>query len=139
MNFNLKIKTTSGICPEWNSGDAGLDLRASEFMVIPPGGTGEIKLGIHTEFPEIYVAFIKDRSGLARQGRYTHGGVIDSSYRGEWIVLVSNQGLTDWEVKRGDRIAQAVFLPCFHLRIVKADSLSDSSRGVKGFGSTGIV
>lgn len=136
--LDLVIKNVGGIIPKWqNLSDAGLDLHASEDMIIRSYSKGIIPLGIQTEFPPQYVAIIKDRSSLAAKGFYTHAGVIDSSYRGEWKVVVENTSGVDWEVKRGDRIAQVVFLMCLHPSIVITDSLSGSVRGVGGFGSTG--
>lgn len=137
--FNVKIKLLDGgVLPEWHDmGDAGLDLRSAVDMVIESSGAGLIPLGFCTEFAPQYVALIKDRSGLALKGVYTHGGVIDSSYRGEWKVIVENTSKANWHIYKGDRIAQAIFIPCFHLIITRADKLSDSWRGIGGFGSTG--
>jgi dUTP pyrophosphatase len=74
---------------------------------------------------------------VALKQRYTHGGVIDSGYRGEWKVMLSNDSQLIWEIKRGDRIAQVVFLPVFHPLIELVSDLGDSVRGADGFGSTG--
>ena len=137
-SLDIKIKSIGGIVPQWKSeGDAGLDLHASADTTVPTGQNALIGLGIQTEFDPQYVAIIKDRSGLANEGIYTQAGVIDSSYRGEWKVLVVNTGVWDWVVRRGDRIAQVLFLPCHHLLVEEVDELTESLRGVHGFGSTG--
>ncbi|MEA1998466.1 MAG: dUTP diphosphatase [Euryarchaeota archaeon] len=136
--MSVKIKSIGGKIPQWkNHGDAGLDLHASESMIIMPGKRVMIPLGIQTEFPPNYVAVIKDRSGLALEGLYTHAGVIDSSYRGEWKVIVENAGDISIEIEKGDRVAQVLFLPCFHLIIQEVEQLSVSEREKGGFGSSG--
>jgi dUTP pyrophosphatase len=138
--LELLVEVTSGFLPEWNSdlGNAGLDLKAACDMTIPSNGTIVIPLGIKTAFANLYVAIIKDRSGLSsKHGLFTHAGVIDSNYRGEWGVTIENSTIDAYTVCRGDRIAQVIFLPCFHLRICKTDFLPSSERGEKGYGASG--
>ncbi len=139
--IGLKVKSIGGKIPCWTSlGDAGLDLHSSEDFSLSPGELRFVPLGIQTSFSVQYVGIIKERSGLAGRGISIQAGVIDSSYRGEWKVLMLNRGggvEGTWDVKKGDRVAQVIFLPCFHLLIEEVNSLSDSKRGVKGFGSSG--
>ncbi|KKL66535.1 hypothetical protein LCGC14_2144030, partial [marine sediment metagenome] len=123
--------------PKWAPGDAGLDLHSAVDVTIARQSRAIVPLGIATQFPLQYVGILKDRSGNASKGRHIHGGVIDSGYRGEWRVIFENTG-DDWNIKKGDRIAQVLFLPCFHLLIKTVDSLSDSVRGSSGFGSSGV-
>lgn len=124
-------------------GAAGMDVCAClrEEIVIPPGQRGKIPTGLAIELPgpEV-VALVCARSGLAAK----HGisltnavGVIDSDYRGEIQILLSNHGSEAFTVKHGDRIAQMLFAPVFLARMVEADALEDSERGGGGFGSTG--
>lgn len=137
-SLGIRIKSIGGQIPKWkNMEDAGLDLHASVDMVVAPGERIVMPLGIQTEFGPQYVAIIKDRSGLAGKGICVRAGVIDSSYRGEWKVVMANCGEETWDVKRGDRVAQVIFMPCFHLTIEEVDSLSSSERGGGGFGSSG--
>ena len=131
--MRLKIKLIRGtMAPKWND-DAGLDLYAAETVQLTDVPY-PVSLGIATEFDPNYVAFLKDRSGLASAGVCTHGGVIDASYRGEWKVLLTG----DLVIHSGDRIIQAVFLRCFQPTIKLVSSLGGSRRGVHGFGSSGI-
>lgn len=136
--LDLIVKSLGGQIPAWKDfSDAGLDLHASEDVVVLAGQRVLIPLGIATAFPPQYVAVIKDRSGMAARGLYTHAGVIDSSYRGEWKVIAENNGNEAIVIKKGDRVAQVLFLPCFHLKIQTVDVLPESLRGAGGFGSTG--
>jgi dUTP pyrophosphatase len=136
--FSIKFKNLGGFIPKWGDpGDAALDLKASVDMAIKAGQRDTVPLGIASEFPPTYVALIKDRSGLASKGYYIHGGVIDSSYRGEWKVIIENATTDAFGICRGDRIAQVIFVSAFHLLVEEVDKLQDSVRGVSGFGSSG--
>ena len=144
MNINLKIKVLpGGTLPQWGDhGNAGLDLHAVGSGVIPPKCLAVVHLGICTEFSPTYVAYLKDRSGMAAKGLHLFGGVIDSSYRGEWKAVIYNSGCTPYHITAGDRVCQAVFHSVFHLQISEVNEnttdLSPSVRGQGGFGSTGI-
>ncbi len=123
------------------AGDAGVDLRASTDVTLPAGGRALVPTGISIAIPAGYAGFIQPRSGLA----YKHGitvlnspGLIDSGYRGELKVLLINTDPTeDFEVKRGERIAQLVIQRYEQLSFVEVEVLPDSDRGLDGFGSTG--
>lgn len=129
--------------PEYaKPGDAGIDLRATEDVVLAPGGgRGLVPTGLAVAIPQGYAGFIQPRSGLA----YKHGvtvlntpGLIDSGYRGELkVLLVNTDPETPFEVVRGERIAQLVIQAVEQVRFVEVDELDDSDRGVGGFGSTG--
>ena len=125
-------------------GDAGVDLRASVDVTLKAGGgRGLVATGISIAIPDGYAGFIQPRSGLA----YKHGvtvlntpGLIDSGYRGELKVLLVNlDPTTDFEVKRGERIAQLVIQAYEQVNFVEVDALPDSERGEGGFGSTGTA
>jgi dUTP pyrophosphatase len=134
----VNFKCLGGTVPKWgNLTDAGLDLHASVDITLPPKVTRLVPLGIASEFTPTLVAIIKDRSGLASKGIYTHGGVIDSSYRGEWKVILRNTTDGSFVIRRGNRIAQVLFVPCFHPLITTVEKLSESQRGGDGFGSSG--
>jgi len=127
------------------SGSAGMDLRAciDGPLTVPGGGRTCVKvptgLAIALPGPE-YVALVFARSGLAAK----HGvalangvGVIDSDYRGEIQVALSNHGWKDYLIQPGERIAQLVVLPVAQAEILVTDTLDDTERGSGGFGSTG--
>jgi dUTP pyrophosphatase len=125
-------------------GDAGIDLRARVGVLIKAGGgRALVPTGVAVAIPAGYAGFIQPRSGLA----LAHGvtclnspGLIDSGYRGELKVLLINSDATeDFEVKRGERIAQLVIQAVEHANLVEVDALPPSDRGHDGFGSSGRV
>lgn len=121
-------------------GDAGMDLRAAETVLIGPGERALIPTGIRLGLPEGVVALVHPRSGLALKHGITvlnAPGTIDSNYRGEIGVILHNTS-TDWfDVDKGDRVAQLVFQQVLTVQFEQVDTLSESVRGVAGFGSTG--
>lgn len=126
-------------------GDAGLDLLASEDVVLAPGGgRALVPTGIAVAIPEGHAGFIQPRSGLALKHGVTclnTPGLIDSGYRGELKVLLVNLDPTEsFTVVRGERIAQFVVQRVEHvvLEVVEDfDHLGESERGEGGFGHTG--
>ncbi|MBN9542252.1 MAG: dUTP diphosphatase [Alphaproteobacteria bacterium] len=122
---------------------AGMDLLAavSEDIVIEAGKIALIPTGICIELPEGYEAQVRPRSGLAFKEMVTvlnSPGTIDADYRGEIKVILINHNNKDFVVSRGMRIAQMVVAKYVRADIKLVDSLSDSDRGAKGFGSTGV-
>ena len=124
------------------AGDAGIDLVAREDVTLAPaGGRALVATGIAIALPEGYAGLVQPRSGLA----FKHGvtvlntpGLIDSGYRGELKVCLINHDPTEpFEVTRGKRIAQLVVQAVEHVTFVEVDTLDDSERGDKGFGSSG--
>jgi dUTP pyrophosphatase len=123
-------------------GDAGLDLRAREGVVIKAGGGRAIvPCGIRIAIPEGCAGFILPRSGLARDHGITclnTPGLVDSGYRGEIMVLLVNTDPSeDFEIQRGERIAQLVIQRFEHVEFDVVDELDESERGHGGFGHTG--
>lgn len=138
--FWLKVQLLDpkAIEPTRNSQHAaGYDLYSNVDVILKSGELTQIPLGFATAFPAGWGAMIWDRSGMGARGMIRHAGLLDCDYRGEWKVLLFNHGKIDWEIKRGDRIAQVVFsrVGQRRARIVKA--LSKTIRGIGGFGSTG--
>lgn len=117
--------------------DAGLDLFSMEDGYIRCNQHRVFNTGVHVEIPEGYVGFVKSRSGLMCNHGITTDGTIDAHYTGPIKVCLFNHGGSKYEVKKGDKIAQLVIVPCAipHLELV--DSLEDTDRGDDGFGSTG--
>ena len=126
------------------TGSAGMDLSAciDEPMVIKKGEIGFVPTGIAISLPSNeYVAYVYARSGLACKKGITLAngvGVIDSDYRGEIKCALLNLGNEDFTVNFGDRIAQLVIAPVCIAEINITDSLDETTRGVGGFGSTGV-
>ena len=123
-------------------GDAGADLHAREDAVLRAGGgRALVPTGIAIAIPLGWAGFVLPRSGLA----FKHGvtclntpGLIDAGYRDELkCLLVNTDPTSDYEVKRGDRIAQLVLQRVEAATFVETDDLGASPRGTGGFGSTG--
>ena len=126
-------------------GDAGADLLARCDVVLPcGGGRAIVPTGVAGAIPDGYAGFVLPRSGLAARHGITclnTPGLVDSGYRGELaVVLVNHDPKRDYEVSRGDRIAQLVILRADQVAfdVVGADELGTSARGDGGFGHTGV-
>jgi len=129
--------------PEYKtSGAAGMDLAAAvaEPIVILPGERKLIPTGLAIALPPGHEAQIRPRSGLALKHGVTvlnAPGTIDEDYRGPIGVVLINHGQDDFEVTRGERIAQMVIAPVTRAALEAVDSLDDTDRGAGGYGSTG--
>ena len=130
--------------PEYKThGAAGADVCAflKEDIVLKPLEHALVPTGLFFEIPEGYEIQVRPRSGLAFKNGVTvlnTPGTIDSDYRGELKVLLINFGSEAFSVKNGDRIAQIVVSPVTLGKFTKVESLSQTERGGKGFGSTGV-
>lgn len=142
MSIEIKVKKIRQdvIFPRYaHSGDAGRDLFSCEDYVLKAGKRKTFPLGFKADVPEGYVVHVWDKSGLAsKHGIKTMAGVIDSSYRGEYMVVLLNTSDKDYMIKKGDKIAQAVITKIEFPKIIEVDELSETSRGEGGFGSTGV-
>ena len=148
MNVNVKIKLSRGMsAPEYATpGSAAVDLRAAleegEVLTLAPGERSMIPTGVSIS-PESadVVAIVAGRSGLGIKSGVTLSnciGVIDNDYRGEICVGLINHGEKPFEVRRGDRIAQLMFLPVYAANFIVSEELDQTERGTGGFGSTGV-
>lgn len=117
--------------------DAGIDLYACGNHTVEPHQTVSIPLGIAMEIAEGYVGLIWDKSSVGSKGIKTLGGVIDAGYRGEVSVVVNNMNNTAYTFEHGHKVAQMLIQKVDFPEIVETEELSDSHRGVGGFGSTG--
>jgi len=122
------------------AGAAGMDVVSAQDVTLQPGQRYAVPTGFAMAIPDGYEIQVRPRSGLA----FKHGitvpntpGTIDSDYRGELLVLMINHGAHDFEIKRGDRIAQLVLAPVVQAAFEEVDTLDDTARGEGGFGSTG--
>jgi len=89
----------------------------------------------------MYEAQVRPRSGLALKSGITvlnTPGTIDSGYRGEVGVILVNFGDTDFQVKKGDKVAQIVIAPVVQAQVVETSEVDETDRGAGGFGSTGV-
>lgn len=143
MRINLKRLTDTAVLPERGSAyAAGYDLFADvkEDIAINPHETAMIPTGLAMEIPEGYFGGIFARSGLASKESLRPAncvGVVDADYRGEVKVALHNDGDVVREIKPGQKVAQLVVVPFLSVEFDEVENLSDTVRGVGGFGSTG--
>jgi len=144
VQFRVKLLNDDAIVPfKADPGCAGYDVFSSQDVLIAKGKRELVPLGIAVQVPEYYYLRVAPRSGLSVKGIDIGAGVIDSSYRGEVKVLVINNTDDDFIVLEGDKIAQLIMERCANAEIDicddddSDDDLEETSRGDKGFGSTG--
>ena len=143
MGTQLRVKrlAETAVLPSYaHPNDAGLDLHAAVDTVIEPGQAASISTAIAVELPPGTEAQVRPRSGLALKHAVTvlnAPGTIDEGYRGEVGVVLINHGHEAFRVERGMRIAQLVVQPRLAIDIIEVDVLTDTERGIGGFGSTG--
>jgi dUTP pyrophosphatase len=121
---------------------AGMDLRAklAESIVLKPLERAIVKTGLFIELPMGFEAQVRPRSGLAAKHGITvlnSPGTIDADYRGEIGVILVNLSSQDFEIQNGERIAQLVIAKHERADWHLVETLSETSRGEGGFGSTG--
>jgi dUTP pyrophosphatase len=121
---------------------AGMDLRAklTESIVLKPLERAIVKTGLFIELPIGFEAQVRPRSGLAAKHGITvlnSPGTIDADYRGEIGVILVNLSSQDFEIQNGERIAQLVIAKHERADWHLVETLSETSRGEGGFGSTG--
>lgn len=141
----VKIKKLDNraVVPTYGSEfSAGADLYAitDGDLTIEPGETTMVHTGLSMEIPVGYVGLIYARSGLASKRGLAPAnkvGVIDSDYRGEFMVALHNHSSVAQTISHGERIAQLVLTPYLTANFVVVDELTDTQRGAGGFGSTG--
>lgn len=121
-----------------NKGDQGWDIRASREYTLYPGERELVSTSLYLELPDGIYADVRPRSGLSAEGIDVCLGLVDSSYRGEVKVCMVNNTNEKFIVNKGDRIAQLVFGKEVLVEPIKVDEIdTDTSRGDKGFGSSG--
>lgn len=138
------IKVLSKYKFEKALGNAGYDICADEDITLAPDNVGPVKTDLQMSFPNYLMARILPRSGLALKNHLdTLAGVGDASFRGLYNIIIHNISKDkEFVIKKGDRIAQMVFIYIAHdpeiIRVESAEELSTTERGSKGFGSSGI-
>jgi dUTP pyrophosphatase len=127
-----------------NEREAGLDLHAAipagMSITIKPGERAAIPTGLAFALPPDIEGQIRPRSGLALHYGITvlnTPGTVTAGYRGEVLVILVNLGTEPFKVERGARIAQLVFAPTVQASFLEVERLDETTRGIRGFGSTG--
>ena len=141
----IQIKKLSNevLTPKYETlGSSGMDIAAyiKQDVTINPGDKALVPTGLSLSVPQGYEVQIRPRSGLAAKKGITvlnTPGTIDSDYRGEIKVILINLGKDVFVVKNGERIAQMIVSPIKQVIIEEVKELSETDRGIGGFGSTG--
>ena len=141
----IQIKKLSNevLTPKYETpGSSGMDIAAyiNEDVIINSGDKALIPTGFSLSIPQGYEVQIRPRSGLAIKKGITilnTPGTIDSDYRGEVKVVLINLSKDKFTVQNGERIAQMVVCPIVQVSIEEVKELSETNRGIGGFGSTG--
>ena len=141
--MEVLIEAEPGFEPRYaKPGDAGADLRSTADLVLTAGSRALVGTGVRIAMPSGYVGLVHPRSGLAAKRGITvlnSPGTVDAGYRGEILVTLINTSDEDFEIKRGDRIAQLIFQRVEQATFLAVSELPQSERGVTGFGSSGTV
>lgn len=147
MNVKVKVICTEDAkLPQYApeiiaGGNSGADLFSAGDYTIPSMGCALIATGLYVEVPVGVDMQIRSKSGIALKNNVfvlNSPGTVDPSYRGEVKVIMYNLGESVYQIKKGDKIAQAVFLPCLYAEFEEVENLSETVRGEGGFGHTGI-
>lgn len=142
-NLTVKVinKSENKLPKYETSGSAGMDVRSNEDYTLKPNRRTTIQTGLSFEIPEGFEIQVRPRSGMAAKYGITvlnAPGTLDSDYRSEVGVILYNSGQSEFEIKKGDRIAQLVLAPVTKCVFELAEDLSASERGEGGFGHTGV-
>lgn len=124
--------------PTRREGDIGWDLYAVSAEVIAPSLV-KASTGIAIELPPGYWAQIENRSSMGKAGWAVHGGIVDNAYRGEVMVILARHDAGAPAIEPGQKIAQLVIRRQEDAgwQALEAETLTDTTRGNNGFGSTG--
>jgi dUTP pyrophosphatase len=143
MTINIINKSAHALPHYETEASAGMDLRANleQAVILKPLGRAIIKTGLFIELPIGLEAQVRPRSGLAAKHGITilnAPGTIDADYRGEIGVILVNLSSNDFTIENGERIAQLVIAKHERATWQPVQDLSDTARGIGGFGSTGV-
>lgn len=138
ITFHVQKLSADATLPKKdNAEDAGIDIFTNETYTLQPGERHMFTTGIACAIPQGHVALLWDRSGMGSKGIHRFAGVIDAGYRGEWKVILWNSTSEPFEIKTGDKIVQCIVQKFEPAEITEVESLEESERGEKGFGSSG--
>ena len=140
----MKICTVAVLCGLENIKSGGykspacFDICCMDGVVIPANGFAVINTGIKAAIQEGFYAEIRSKSVLSVEHHIEKGaGVIDSDYRGYWLVKLYNFGSIPVTFNKGDKIAQVALREVIKPKFIPCEHLDETERGELGFGSTG--
>jgi len=133
-----KLKDNAKLPTYGNPGDAGMDIYSLEEVTFLPGEQIRVHTGIAFEIPYGYVGLVWDKSGVSfNQGLKIMGGVIDSSFRGEFVASLVNLSKEKQVITIGQKFCQMIIQKYEDCEIIEAIELSETNRGEGREGSTG--
>lgn len=143
MNIKIINKSNHALPHYETIASAGMDLRANitEPITLKPLERTVVKTGLFIELPVGIEAQVRPRSGLAAKKGVTvlnAPGTVDADYRGEIGAILVNLSNEDFTIENGERIAQLVIAKHERAEWMEVKTLSETSRGEGGFGSTGV-
>lgn len=142
-HFKVKKLHPDAVIPTYkHEGDAGMDIRSIESLVIEPGERKLVKSGLAFVIPIGYEIQVRPRSGLALKHGITvlnAPGTVDSAYRGDVGAILINHSDKPFMIEKGMRIAQIVFAKVKNVHnLVEVHEIDETVRNTNGFGSTGL-
>lgn len=149
MYHKIELKFTKisedAVSPKYNyESDSGFDLHSTEEVIVEPLGRALVPTGLKFDIPMGYEMQVRPKSGLALKEGLTvlnTPGTVDQGYDGEVKVIIYNTNQSQYIIKKGQKVAQAVLCPVLAGRMVSVTNvveLNAKERGDNGFGSTGI-
>lgn len=135
--MKIKLDKTAFMPVREHITDAGLDIRSAECGIVPAHGSEVFHTGVHVQLPRNTAGLFVSKSGLMVKHEITSTGLVDEGYSGEVLIKLFNHGDKDYDVKRGDKIAQLVVMPVMYEPVEIVNSINGGLRGEAGFGSTG--
>jgi dUTP pyrophosphatase len=133
-----KLREDAKLPTHGHPGDAGMDFYAIDNVVFAPGKQARVHTGVAVEIPEGYVGLVWDKSSISfNQGLKVMGGVIDASYRGEFIMNLLNTSDQEVIIEKGHKVAQMIVQKFEHCDVEEVSELSETVRGHGREGSTG--
>jgi dUTP pyrophosphatase len=142
IKIKIKKLTPDAIIPHYvHEGDAGMDVYSTIYFNLESNHRAMISTGLSFEIPKGFELQVRPKSGIAIKKGVTllnTPGTLDSGYRGELKVIMINHSSEDYEIKKGEKIAQIVLAKYEEAEIEEVKELSETTRGSGGFGSTGL-
>jgi len=132
-----KLRKEANLPKKQRPGDAAWDLYAIENVTLNPFEPKIVRCGLACDIPPGHKILIYGRSGLATRGVFTHIGTVDETYRGEVGPILINLVMKPYQIYEGDRVGQIVVVPTHDADFIVTEELSESVRGIHGFGSSG--
>ena len=137
QTLDVEVLSGSSLPQHSTPGSAAYDVRAHQNITIAANTTGLVPLNLSLAPPPDHFLYLLSRSGLALKGISVEGGVIDPDYSQDVKAIIRNSTNKPFKIQRGQRIAQAVFLPIIHAKFREVGTLSNEGMQHSGFGSTG--